>query len=127
MKYVYNFDGNTKITLFHNKLNYVSSTSNKSYYIEWEYCSDLRKIFHNILLNNTYRGNNNNNNNNNRNSNPLNNHPKWKLYSTLKETITKREDQLKSGEYNESEKKSLMNELNNAKGRAKQIKEKYKF
>lgn len=54
-------------------------------------------------------------------------HPKWKLYNTLKDTIRKREVQLSDNTLDISDRKVLENELSNARSRFKKIKEKYKF
>tara|TARA_R110000772_G_scaffold43995_1_gene101210 strand:+ start:27046 stop:27831 length:786 start_codon:yes stop_codon:yes gene_type:complete len=61
------------------------------------------------------------------NNKPSHDHPKRSLYNTLRDTVTQREDQLRSGKYKSDNKTSLENELDNAKRKLKKIKDKYNF
>lgn len=65
--------------------------------------------------------------NTNRNSNKYSNHPKGSLYQTLKDTIEQREAQLKKMGKNDPERPSLQNELDAAKRKLQDMKDKYKF
>ena len=54
-------------------------------------------------------------------------HPKRKLYNTIQDTIRRREDQLRKGDYEEGDKLALENDLNNSRRKLKKIKDKYNF
>lgn len=60
-------------------------------------------------------------------SNKYSNHPKGSLYQSLKDTIKQREDQLKKMDKNDPERPSLQNELDVAKRKLQDMKDKYKF
>lgn len=76
---------------------------------------------------NRSRYNNTDPNNKEKINNKYSNHPKGKLYQTLKDTISQREAQLKSMSKNHPDRESLENELRNAKTRLEDMKIKYKF
>lgn len=76
---------------------------------------------------NRSRYNNTDPNNKEKVNNKYSNHPKGKLYQTLKDTISQREAQLKSMSKNHPDRESLENELRNAKTRLEDMKIKYKF
>lgn len=58
---------------------------------------------------------------------PKSNHPKWSLYQNLKQTVIRREEQLKKMSKNDTERSALENEYKIAKATLDKLKNQYQF
>lgn len=135
----YRFDNGDIVVMEGRTLVYTNYTHKIKYTLGHHMRSTFVDLFNSIILkiNDDSKYNRNGNNYNydyygdmdTKFNNPVSkdDHPKRSLYNTLKNTVDQRERQLKDGKYNMENKESLVNELDNAKRKLKDIKDKYNF
>jgi hypothetical protein len=128
--FVYIFEDGTKLTLEDNKLTY----GNIIYTLGLIYRNMFVKLANSIFESELWKANHKrpsgqrkSHQKTNYSSDPKSNHPKWNLYQNLKQTIHRREEQLKNMDKNHPDRPSLENEYRTAKTALDRMKKQYKF
>ncbi len=125
----YIFEDNSELLLKENKLIYKNTTYTLGLIYRNKFVELANNLFNSQLWKSRHQrpGGQKKKTQSSSSNNPKSNHPKWELYQNLKQTVLRREDQLKKMSKNDPDRASLENEYKVAKAKLDKMKNQYQF
>ena len=123
----YNFEDGTKLTLNGDKLTYDKLEWTLGIIYRNKFISLANAILESELWKSRHQRTSGQKRTYTSSSNPKSTHPKWGLYQNLKQTVQRREEQLKKMAKNDPERQGLENEYRVAKNTLDKLKNQYQF
>lgn len=126
----YIFEDGSELLLKDNELTYGRSIYTLGLLYRSKFIKLANAIFESPLWKANHQrpsGQRRQNNSGTKSNNPKSNHPKWGLYQNLKQTVIRREEQLKKMSKDDPERQALENEYRVAKATLDKLKNQYQF